>query len=284
MSATPSPFTPTACAGRVAIITGGGSGIGYEIARQLGLHGAKVLIMGRREAVLEKAVASLRAEGIAAISASGDVRKPEDAEAAVALAVKTYGTLNVLVNGAAGNFLSTAEELSTNAFRTVLDIDTVGAFNMARSVFPHLKNNDGVIINISANLHLYATWYQVHASAAKAAIDSLTRSLALEWGRYQIRVVGIAPGPIADTPGMAKLGGGAAEDMVNKIIPLGRMGTKVEMGQVAVFLVSKAGAFISGDTILADGGSFLFRDAPIPPEMVSAWSRKREKQDRQSKL
>ncbi|RHY31795.1 hypothetical protein DYB32_003153 [Aphanomyces invadans] len=261
-----SAFAPTACSGRVALVTGGGSGIGQEIARQLGLHGAKIVIMGRRQTVLQEAVRVLASDGIDAKFVAGDVRRPEDARAAVDLAVKSYGTLNILVNGAAGNFLSTAENLSTNAFRTVLDIDAVGTFNMSTAAFHALKNNNGVIVNISANLHRHATWYQVHAAAAKAAVDSLTRSLALEWGRFQIRVVGIAPGPTAGTPGMAKLSGGM-EDMVSQVVPLGRMGTKAEIGQVVVFVVSSAGAYITGDTILADGGHYLHQD----PVRLQRW-------------
>ncbi|EQC41777.1 hypothetical protein SDRG_00640 [Saprolegnia diclina VS20] len=233
--------------------------------------------MGRRAPVLEAAVASLTADGVTATYVAGDVRKPEDASAAVAMAVSTYGTLNVLVNCAAGNFLSTAQDLSTNAFRTVLDIDTVGTFNMSRAAFPHLKG-DGVVLNISANLHLYATWYQVHASAAKAAVDSITRSLALEWGRYNIRVVGIAPGPIADTPGMNKLAGDAAEDMIKEVTALRRMGTKLEIAHLAVFLVSSGGANITGHTIVSDGGQHIYREPGMPAEMVTEWSRRREAQ------
>ncbi|RHZ18425.1 hypothetical protein DYB31_005407, partial [Aphanomyces astaci] len=213
---------------------------------------------------------TLVADGIDAAFFAGDVRRPEDAQAAVQVAVKTFGTLNVLVNGAAGNFLSTAENLSTNAFRTVLDIDAVGTFNMSTAAFPVLKHNSGVIVNISANLHQHATWYQAHAAAAKAAVDSLTRSLALEWGRFKIRVVGVAPGPTADTPGIAKLSGGM-EDLASQVVPLGRMGTKTEIGQVVVFVVSSAGAYVTGDTILADGGHYLHQDPVVPPDMVAEW-------------
>ncbi|OQS01141.1 peroxisomal 2,4-dienoyl-CoA reductase [Achlya hypogyna] len=277
-------FAADICADRVALVTGGGSGIGLEIARQLGLHGAKVVIMGRRPAVLEAAVAGLAAEGIAARCIAGDVRQPADAKAAVAMTVDTYGGLNILVNCAAGNFLSTAEQLSTNAFRTVLDIDTVGTFNMSRAAFTALSSHGGSIINISATLHKYATWYQVHASAAKAAVDSITRSLALEWGRVGIRVVGIAPGPIADTPGLNKLAGDAVEDMIKEVIPLRRVGTKTEIAQIALFLVSPGGANITGHTIVADGGHHIYRDPPMPHEMVTEWSRDRETNARKSKL
>ncbi|OQS05798.1 peroxisomal 2,4-dienoyl-CoA reductase [Thraustotheca clavata] len=269
-------FTKDVCADRVVLVTGGGSGIGFAISRQMGLHGAKVVIMGRRAAVLQAAVASLTAEGIAATFVTGDVRQPAHAQAAIEKAVSTYGKLNVLVNCAAGNFLSTAEQLSTNAFRTVIEIDTVGTFNMCSAAFPQLKINGGVIINISAVLQKYATWYQVHASAAKAAIDSITRSLALEWGVHNIRVIGIAPGPISDTPGLNKLAGDAIEDMVKEIVPLKRVGTKDEIALIAVFALTPGGGYITGHTIIADGGQHIYRDPPMPHEMVTEWSRQRE--------
>lgn len=129
------------------------------------------------------------------------MRKPDDCTAAVAACARQFHGIHILVNCAAGNFLATAEELSVNGFKTVMDIDTVGTFMMCRAAFPHLKTAHGAVINISATLHYGATWYQAHASAAKAAIDSLTRSLALEWGEFGIRVNGVAPGPIQDTAG-----------------------------------------------------------------------------------
>lgn len=130
-----------------------------------------------------------------------DVRKPDDCTAAVAACARQFNGISILINCAAGNFLATAEELSVNGFKTVMDIDTVGTFMMCRAAFPHLRAARGTVINISATLHYGATWYQAHASAAKAAIDSLTRSLALEWGEFGIRVNGVAPGPIQDTAG-----------------------------------------------------------------------------------
>lgn len=132
-------------------------------------------------------------------------------------------------------------------FKTVMEIDTMGTFNLSSAAFPALRDSGrGVIINISATLHYGATWYQAHASAAKAAIDSLTRSLGLEWGAFNIRVCGIAPGPIAGTPGMTKLAPGddakVVEDAVKEVIPLGRMGTTADIAYMATFLCSDAGA------------------------------------------
>lgn len=147
-------FRNDICKDRVAIITGGGSGIGYEIARQLGKHGAKIVLMGRRVNVLQDAVTVLKGEGVDATYCNGDVRDPNDAEKVVNTAISTYGYLDTLINSAAGNFLCVAEDLSTKGFKTVLDIDTVGCFNMSHAAFPHLKQSKrGKLINISATLH-----------------------------------------------------------------------------------------------------------------------------------
>ncbi|KAJ6764518.1 PEROXISOMAL 24-DIENOYL-COA REDUCTASE-LIKE [Salix koriyanagi] len=211
-----SPFKPEILRGKVALLTGGGSGIGYEISLQLGKHGASIAIMGRRKHVVDSAVSSLKSLGIPAIGFEGDVRKREDATRVVESTFKHFGRLDILVNAAAGNFLVPSEDLSSNGFRTVMDIDSVGTFTMCHEALKYLKKGGlgkdpstagGTIINISATLHYTATWYQIHVCAAKAAVDSITRNLALEWGTdYDIRVNGIAPGPIGDTAGMSKLG------------------------------------------------------------------------------
>lgn len=195
----------------------------------------------------------------------GDVRKYESCEAMVAGAVKQYGRLDILVNCAAGNFLALPEELSSNGFRTVLEIDTLGTFNVSRAAFAALRDSGaGRVINISATLHHGATWFQAHASAAKAAIDSLTRSLALEWGSFGIRVNGVAPGPIRGTAGMEKLApgsGGALNDAAVARIPLGHMGEKEDIALACVYLSSPAGRFVSGHTMVVDGAESLHKCA-----------------------
>lgn len=139
----------------------------------------------------------MKKEGITAIGCQGDVRKIDDCARWVTTCVETYGSLNIVVNCAAGNFLATAEELSSGGFRSVMEIDALGTFNMSRAAHSALsKAKNASIINISATLHYGASWWQVHASAAKAAVDSITRTLAMEWGSAGIRVNGVAPGPI----------------------------------------------------------------------------------------
>lgn len=275
-------FQPDVLKGRVALVTGGGSGIGQEIAIKLAEYGAKVAVMGRREVVLQKTVDIIKAKGLDAIFVQGDVRSDKDGDAAVQQVVAAFGKLDVLVNAAAGNFLALSEKLSTNAFRTVLDIDAVGTFNMSRAAFEELKKSkDARIINITATLQLPATWYQVHASAAKAAVDSITRTLALEWGQFGIRVTGVAPGPIADTTGMQKLGGDVDhETIVKETIPLGRMGAKTDIAGTILFLVSPAGSFVSGDVIIVDGANYLYKPPIMPRETLSNWSKQMEKKSR----
>jgi peroxisomal 2,4-dienoyl-CoA reductase len=282
-----SPFRENACTGRVVLVTGGGSGIGFGIALQLGLHGAKVCIVGRRETFLQEAVKIMEAAGIKAMYCSADVREYDSVSAAVDAAVAKWGHLDTIVNSAAGNFLSTAEGLNTKGFKTVIEIDTVGVFNVCQAAFPHLKESGrGVIINITATLQLTATWYQTHACAAKAAIDSLTRQFALEWGDYRIRVNGIAPGPIADTPGMLKLSGGQsgaeAENRFAHTVPMGRLGTKFDIGMAAVFLCSSAGTFISGHNLVVDGAEYLHRGVapPMPRQAVEQIAKAVEKKSR----
>ncbi|TMW69191.1 hypothetical protein Poli38472_001347 [Pythium oligandrum] len=284
-------FRADALQGRVALVTGGGSGIGQEIALKLAEYGAKVAVMGRREAVLAETVQLINNKTNRkdnAIYVKGDVRSEADAAAAVQKVVEAFGKLDVLINSAAGNFLSLAENLSTNAFRTVMEIDAVGTFNMCRNAFSALKQSgDARIINISATLQMPATWYQIHASAAKAAVDSITRTLALEWGSFGIRVMGVAPGPIADTTGTQKLSGDVDAATLNEFlkqgIPVGRAGTKCDIASSVIFLVSPAGSFVSGDTMIVDGANYLFKPPVMPRETVGNWSKQMEKKTRKPK-
>ncbi|XP_071703544.1 peroxisomal 2,4-dienoyl-CoA reductase [(3E)-enoyl-CoA-producing]-like [Rutidosis leptorrhynchoides] len=275
-----SPFKGDILKGKVSLLTGGGSGIGYEIAAELGKHGSFIAIMGRRIHVLDSAVSALQSLGIQAIGVEGDVRKKEDAARVIDATVKQFGKLDILVNAAAGNFLVPSEDLSPNGFRTVIDIDAVGTFTMCHEALPYLKNG-GVIINISATLHYTASWYQVHVSAAKAAVDSLTRSLALEWGTdYGIRVNGIAPGPIEDTTGVAKLITKEVTLKRQKDSAQYRMGKKWDIAMAALYLASDAGNYVNGMTMVVDGGIWLNSPRHMSKEEVKQLSKTVEKRSR----
>lgn len=289
-----SPFRETVLNGKVALITGGGSGICFEIAKQFGLHGARVAIMGRRKLVLDAAVASFRSLGITAIGMEGDVRRKEDANRVVEKVVNEFGRLDILINGAAGNFLVAPEDLSPNGFKTVMDIDALGTFTMCHAAVKYLKQGGqgkgptegGAIINISATLHYTATWYQIHVSAAKAAIDSLTRSLALEWGTdYSIRCNGIAPGPIAGTPGLYKLNPDeAAVSTDSYTIPLGKFGEKWDIAMSAIFLASETGKYINGALLMVDGGQWLSKPRLISKGHLQEFGRAVEQRSRTTNL
>lgn len=269
-------------------MTGGGSGICYEITRQLLKHGcAGAVICGRRESFLSRASASLSADsGRICLYKTCDVRDPDACGAVVRYALSQFGRVDILVNGAAGNYLAEARALKPKGFRTVIEIDTLGTYNMSYAAYEALKaNGGGSIINISATLQSPATWYQVHASAAKSAVDSMTRSLALEWGSDGIRVNGIAPGPIEGTPGMTKLSPGIdkedMDEMVAEGIPIGRMGRAFDIGMASVFLSSEGGgSYVTGDVLVVDGGQWLYKPPMLPKEMVADISRKVEGKSR----
>lgn len=259
--------------GRVAFVTGGGTGITGGVARALAEAGANVALVSRSIEHLEpaaKAINDARAGGSSstvmdgstnsigeAFAIAADVRSAEDVENAVAAAVQRFGKIDIVVNGAAGNFLVPAESLSPNGFGTVVDIDLKGTFNVCRAAFAQLKEHQGQILNISATLHYGGTAMQLHVSAAKAGVDALTRNLAVEWGRYGIRVNSIAPGPIEDTEGMKRLVPEPVKEKLKKNIPLGRFGRISDIEKAAVFLCSDAASFINGAILVVDGGQWL---------------------------
>lgn len=254
---TQSVFVDGILNGRVAFITGGGTGITGGIARALAEAGAAVALVSRKLEHLEPAAAAINQNGGKAFAVAADVRQPEEVEKAVAATIERFGRIDIAVNGAAGNFLCKAEDLSANGFGTVVDIDLKGTFNVCRATFEQLKTNRGQVLNISATLHYLGTPMQLHVSAAKAGVDALTRNLAVEWGRYGIRVNGIAPGPIEDTEGMKRLVPEPIKERLRKNIPLGRFGRIADIESAAVFLCSEAASFINGVVIVVDGGQWL---------------------------
>ena len=242
---------------RVAFVTGGGTGITGGVARALAEAGARVVLVSRKMEHLQPAAEAINQAGGQAFAVAADVRNPEDVEKAIAGTVQQFGKLDIVVNGAAGNFLCAAEELSPNGFGTIVDIDLKGTFNVCRAAFAELKKNRGQILNISATLHYLGTPMQLHVSAAKAGVDALTRNLAVEWGCYGIRVNAIAPGPIGDTEGMKRLVPEPIKEKMRQKIPLGRFGEIADIEKAAVFLCSDAAAYINGTVLVVDGGHWL---------------------------
>jgi peroxisomal 2,4-dienoyl-CoA reductase len=258
--------------GRVAFVTGGGTGITGGVARALAEAGANVALVSRSLEHLEPAAQAINDERAARVLRAGtpalpaigeafavaaDVRNPEEVQRAIAATVERFGKIDIVVNGAAGNFLCKANELSPNGFGTVVDIDLKGTFNVCRAAFEQLKEHRGQILNISATLHYLGTPMQLHVSAAKAGVDALTRNLAVEWGHYGIRVNAIAPGPIEDTEGMKRLVPEPIKEKLRQRVPLGRFGLIKDIEAAAVFLCSEAASYINGAVLVVDGGHWL---------------------------
>lgn len=250
-------FTSNALAGRVAVVTGGGSGIGFGIAKFFAKAGAKLVLASRNEERLAAAVDEIKILGGEAIAVQADVRNYEDVENVVQKALESYSSLDVMVANAAGNFVLPVAEMSPNAWKVVIDIDLNGTFYCARSSYEALKASSfgGRFIAISTTRALEGWPGCAHAGAAKAGVMSLVRTLAGEWGRDGIRCNTIAPGAIGDTVGVKRIYEDAGrKDLELSSIPLGTFGQTSDIANAAVFLCSDAGAYITGADIVVDGG------------------------------
>ena len=247
--------------GKTVFVTGGGSGINLGVARNFAALGAKVAICGRTQAKLDAAAEELRAFGAQTCAVAADVRDSAALEAALARSGEELGPVDVLVCGAAGNFLVPAEKLSTNGFKSVIDIDLLGSFNAARAGFEQLKKTRGSLIFISAGMAYMPHAFQAHVGAAKAGIDMLMKNLAIEWGTHGIRCNSIVPGPIEGTEGMKRLVDAGARDQFTASVPLRRMGTVDDIGQTAVILASPLASYITGCVVVCDGGQNLVGSA-----------------------
>ena len=245
---------------KVALVTGGGSGIGQAMAERFSEHGAKVMLLGRKQDKLDAAASAIQASGGVAGTCAVDVRDYAGVEAAMRKTRDSFGEIDVLVCGAAGNFPAPVTGMSANGFKAVIDIDLLGTFNTCRAAYEHLRKPGASIISISANHATMPAAYQAHVCAAKAGVELLTRTLALEWGPEGIRANCITPGPTDNTEGMNRLAPTPeARRRVEESIPLRRYGTKDELADLALFLSSDAASFITGAVYVCDGGQCLSR-------------------------
>ena len=250
-------FPREAFSDRIVFVTGSGSGINLGIAKSYATVGANVAICGRTEEKLDHAKGELESLGAKTHAVVADVRDFQAMQDACDEIQVALGPITDLVCGAAGNFLCPAEEMSANAFRTVVDIDLNGTFNATRAAFEQLKETKGCVLMVSAGQAYMPYSHQVHAGAAKAGVENLAKNLALEWGQYGIRVNTVVPGPIEGTEGVKRLTDEKQKHMLLQSIPLKRLGLPEEIGQVAVFLSSPMAAYITGSQIVCDGGMNL---------------------------
>lgn len=244
--------------GKVAFVSGGGSGINLAIAERYAEHGAKVVLVGRTLSKVEDAAAAIEAKGGTALGLSADVRDFAAVTSAIETTRERFGEIDLVVCGAAGNFPAPAVAMSSNGFKSVVDIDLLGTFNVCRAAFEHLRKPGASILAISATQAFLPTPFQAHVCAAKAGVDMLTRTLAFEWGPLGVRVNGIAPGPVEDTEGMRRLSPtDEAKAAISEAIPLKRYARKDEIADLALFLGTDAASYITGAVMLCDGGQSL---------------------------
>ena len=255
-------FAPTTLKDRVAVVTGGGTGIGLAVATRLGALGARIVIGSRNSANLESGAAALLQAGLDPLTVQLDVRIPDQVDELVERTLKHFGRIDILVNNAAGNFICPAENLSPNGWNAVVGIVLNGTFYCSRAVGRHMieRGAGGTIVSILANYVWTGSAGTVHSAAAKAGVVSLTQTLAVEWARHKIRVNAVAPGPI-ESRGAAKQlwNSPEAAQQINDQIPLKRFGKPEEVADAVAFLASDLAGYITGETLTIDGGAWLAR-------------------------
>lgn len=246
--------------GRVAFVTGGGSGIGLRMAERFAEHGASVMLVGRRAEKLQEAKAGIESAGGTAAMASLDVRDYAALDAALQRTRQEFGPIDIVLASAAGNFPAPVLGMSANGFKAVIDIDLMGTFNTCRAAYEHLRRPGASLIAISASHATLPIPYQAHVCAAKAGVELFIKTLALEWGPDGVRCNCITPGPTAETEGISRLAPTTEiQQRLRAGVPLRRLGTKDELADLALFLCSDAASYITGATFVCDGGQSLAR-------------------------
>lgn len=241
--------------GKCVFVSGGTSGINLGVAHAFARAGARVAVMSRSADKVEAAVAELRKHGGEAMGQACDVRDYARTEEALRAAHGTFGPIDVLVSGAAGNFPAPALGMSANGFKSVVDIDLLGTFHVLRAAFAFLRKPGASIINISAPQAYNPMELQMHVCAAKAGVDMCTRVAAMEWGPAGVRVNSVTPGPIAETEGMQRLAPTPeTAELVRESVPLGTFGTKQNIADACLWLASPMAAYVTGVVLPVDGG------------------------------
>ena len=265
MTAYRSPLRPDANAGRTALVTGGGTGIGRATALELAGSGARVAVCARREEPLARVRDEIEAAGGECLSFAADLREPDAVAATVDAALERFGTLDVLVNNAGGQFVATPETISAKGWRAVHRLNVDAVWDLTRTVAERsmIPGDGGLVVFIGFSPRRGIP-LMVHASAARAALENLASGLAIEWSRYRIRAVCVATGAI-DTDAFRAYGDAFVEE-ATRTAPLGRIASPEEVASVIAFLSSQGGAYITGTTVVVDGGNDAWGLGFPPPQ------------------
>lgn len=243
--------------GKTAVVTGGSNGMGKAMAARFATEGANVVITGRNEERLENAKKEI---GGNVLTVQMDVRDQEGVQRTVDETKKHFGQIDILVNNAAGNFICPAEDLSPNGWKAVIDICLNGTWHCTQAIGKEMirQGTGGVMLNMVATYAWTGAPGVVHSATAKGGILAMTKSLAVEWGKYGIRVNAMAPGPIENTGGAERLfASEEAVKQIKKLNPLGQVGKLDDISEAAVFLVSDQSRYINGDCLTVDGGQWM---------------------------
>jgi citronellol/citronellal dehydrogenase len=261
----PTIFKPGLFDGRVVIVTGGGSGIGLSITRMLGELGARVAIASRKQERLDAAKAELAKAGVDVLAMTCDIREIEQVGKLVDTVVKELGPIDVLVNNAGGQFPTAAETLAPKGWDAVIRNNLSGTFYMTQAVATKsmIARRKGRIVNVIANIERGFPG-MVHTGAARAGVENMTKTLAVEWAQYDIQVNAVAPGVIRSS-GMDQYPPELVE-MSRQRTPAKRLGTVDEVAGLVCFLASDAAAFVTGETWYIDGGAHLWGDTWLIPD------------------
>jgi citronellol/citronellal dehydrogenase len=248
----------------VALVTGGGTGIGRATALAFASTGARVAICGRRPEPLDAVRGEIEASGGECLAVPADVREPEAVETLVERVLERFGAVDVLVNNAGGQFIAAAEDISPNGWRAVHRLAVDAAWNVTRLVATRsmIPRRGGVVVFVGFSPRRGVPG-MAHAAAARAAVENLAAGLAGEWSRYGIRTVCVAPGTIL-TEGLRQYGEERIADW-ERSVPLGRLGTPEDVADVIAFLASKGGAYVTGTTVVVDGGTDAWGHGEPPP-------------------